>query len=152
MRLGGRWGCAAHFTTGMLRAEGVILDHTIWRATHFNVPIVTADFLMPVLRGAWREWAPTTADSHSMDYKVMCWSSPMWKCSLSVSLFPPMYIFLSALIPSWCRGTYFQGRGSGAPVHQEEAELDCKNRVGGANVILVGQLGDICGLFGCGWG
>ena len=35
-------------------SKGLILDHMTWSATHFNVPMVTADFLTALLRAAWR--------------------------------------------------------------------------------------------------
>lgn len=42
--------CAApHNSNVNTNSEGLILDYTTWSATHFNVPMVTSDFLAALL-------------------------------------------------------------------------------------------------------
>lgn len=54
----------------------------------------------------------------------------------SVSPPPSHVLLLSALIPSLCRNTWLEGRGSGAPLHRAEAEFGVQERtIEGAGVV-----------------
>lgn len=47
--------CAApHNRNVNTNSKGLILDRMTWSATHFNVPMVTADFLTALLRAPWQ--------------------------------------------------------------------------------------------------
>lgn len=44
----------AHNSNVNTNSKGLILDHMTWSATHFNVPMVTADFLAALLKAPWQ--------------------------------------------------------------------------------------------------
>ena len=63
MGSGGRVRCvcaAPHNSNVNTNSKGLILDHMTCSATHFNVPMVTADFLTALLKAPWQVWHTNT--------------------------------------------------------------------------------------------